>query len=132
MARFYPVTDKLSLGSSTENPGDGGPPKSFVKGFGPESTNLAVWKVIGREMSPVFYVTTNLPPTLIFHGNADTLVPLDQSDRFQTEARRLGCTVEVVVHRGGKHGWLSMVWDIRRFADWFDQHLLRLRGKPPG
>src|SRR5437867_3303447 len=33
VAIFYPVTDLLNLGASTENPGDGGPPKSFVKGF---------------------------------------------------------------------------------------------------
>ena len=52
VAIFYPVTDLLNLGNSTENLHDGGPPKSFVKAFGPQSTNLAVWKVIGHEMSP--------------------------------------------------------------------------------
>jgi acetyl esterase/lipase len=123
VAIFYPPTDLLNLGSSTENPGDGGPPKSFVKAFGPESTNLAIWKVTGRAMSPIYHISTNLPPILIFHGDADTLVPLDQSIRFQAEARKLGRPVQVVVHQGGKHGWLSMVWDLRRFADWFDQHL---------
>ena len=30
VAIFYPVTDLLNLGDSTENLGDGGPPKSFV------------------------------------------------------------------------------------------------------
>ncbi len=123
VAIFYPVTDLLNLGESTENLGDGGPPKSFVKGFGPNSTNLAVWKVIGREMSPIYYVSSNLPPTLIYHGDADTLVPLDQSERFQAEARKLGGTVELVVRRGGQHGWLSMVWDTRQFAIWFDRYL---------
>lgn len=123
VAIFYPVTDLLNLGKSTENLGDGGPPKSFVKGFGPNATNLAVWKVIGRELSPIYYVNSNLPPTLIFHGDADTLVPLDQSERFQAEARKLGRTVELVVHPGGRHGWLSMLWDIRAFAKWFDRYL---------
>lgn len=126
VAIFYPVTDLLNLGKSSENLGDGGPPKSFVKGFGPDATNLAVWKVIGHELSPIFYVNSNLPPTLIYHGDADTLVPLDQSERFQAEARKSGRTVKLVVHQGGKHGWLSMLWDIRRFADWFDKYL----GKP--
>jgi acetyl esterase/lipase len=128
VAIFYPITDLLKLGQSTENLGDGGPPRSFVKAFGPQSTNLAVWKVIGREMSPIYYVTSNLPPSLIFHGDADTLVPLDQSERFQVEARKLGRTVEVVVHHGGKHGWLSMVWDLRRFANWFDHYLRQPAG----
>lgn len=125
VAIFYPVTDLLNLGSSTENPGDGGPPKSFVKAFGPDATNLDRWKVIGRDLSPLYFVTSNLPPTLIYHGDADTLVPLDQSQRFQAEARRHGATVELVVHRGGGHGWLTMLWDVRHFADWFDAHLRR-------
>jgi acetyl esterase/lipase len=123
VAIFYPVTDLLNLGNSTENLRDGGPPRSFVKAFGPNSTNLAAWKVIGHEMSPIYYVSSNLPPSLIYHGDADTLVPLDQSERFQAEAQRLGRNVKLVVHHGGQHGWLSMVWDLRRFADWFDQYL---------
>ncbi len=123
VAIFYPVTDLINLGNSTENLHDGGPPKSFVKGFGPNATNPAVWRVIGHELSPIFYVNSNLPPILIYHGDADTLVPLDQSQRFQAEARKLGRTVEVVVHPGGHHGWLSMLWDIRQFANWFDRYL---------
>jgi len=122
-AIFYPVTDLLNLGKSTENLGDGGPPKSFVKAFGPQSTNLAVWKVVGREVSPIYYVNSNMPPILIYHGDADTLVPLDQSERFKAKSREIGRNVELVVHQGGKHGWLSMVFDIRHFADWFDKYL---------
>jgi acetyl esterase/lipase len=123
VAIFFPVTDLLTLGNSTENLGDGGPPKSFVKAFGPQSTNLAVWKVIGHDVSPIYYVRSNLPPILIYHGDADRLVPLDQSQRFQAAAQELGSPVELVIHHGGSHGWWSMIWDIRRFADWFDQRL---------
>jgi acetyl esterase/lipase len=123
VAIFFPVTDLLNLGNSTENLHDNGPPKSFVRAFGPQSTNLAVWKVIGHDLSPIYFVNSNVPPTLIYHGDADTLVPLDQSKRFQGAARQLGCSVKVVIHHGGKHGWLTLVWDLRRFADWFDQHL---------
>ena len=123
VAIFFPVTDLLNLGKSTENPGDGGPPKSFVKGFGPQSTNLAVWKVIGRESSPIYYVSSNLPPVLIHHGDADTLTPLEQTEWFQAAARKAGQEVNVKVHRGGQHGWLTMPWDIHQFGDWFDEHL---------
>ncbi|MBL9137943.1 MAG: alpha/beta hydrolase [Verrucomicrobiales bacterium] len=123
VAIFYPVTDLLNLGKSTENLGDGGPPKSFVKAFGPQSTNLAVWKVIGRETSPLHFVNSNLPPTLIYHGDADTLTPLEQSEWFQSKARSMGRNVEIVVHPGGKHGWLTMVFDIRKFGEWFDTYL---------
>lgn len=125
VAIFYPVTDLLNLGDSTENLHDGGPPKSFVRAFGPQSTNPPIWTNIARQMSPIRFVTSNLPPTLIYHGDADTLVPLDQSQRFQLEAAELGCNVKLVIHPGGKHGWYTMILDIRRFAAWFDQYLRR-------
>lgn len=122
-AIFYPVTDLLNLGKSRENPGDGGPPKSFVKGFGAAATNMALWKVVGRETSPLYYVTSNLPPVLIYHGDADTLTPLEQTEWFQAAARKVGREVQVKVHPGGDHGWLTMPLDIREFGIWFDQKL---------
>jgi acetyl esterase/lipase len=126
VAIFFPVTDLLNLGKSTENPGDGGPPKSYVKAFGPDSTNMVVWKVIGRDTSPIYHITSNLPPVLIHHGDADTLTPLEQSEWFVARAKEAGRDVKLVVHPGKKHGWLGMLWDIRKFADWYDEHL-----KPP-
>lgn len=129
VAIFYPVTDLVDLGPSTENLHDGGPPKSFVRAFGMDRTNHAPWLEIAREMSPLYHLSSNLPPTLIYHGDADTLVPLEQSQRYQAAVRKLGGTVELVVHPGGKHGWLSMLWDLLAFADWFDRYLPTSAGK---
>jgi acetyl esterase/lipase len=123
VAIFYPVTDLLNLGNSTENLHDGGPPKSFVKAFRPQPNGLTNWVDIGKPLSPIFHLHPGVAPTLIYHGDADTLVPLDQSQRYQSRAREIGSTVELVVHPGGKHGWLTMLWDIHHFADWFDLHL---------
>ena len=123
VAIFFPATDLLNLGESTENPGDGGPPKNYRRAFGPQSTNLAVWKVIGRDCSPIYHITTNMPPVLIHHGDHDPLTPLEQSQWFEAKARELGRTVKLVVHRGREHGWLTMPLDIRNFAQWFDEHL---------
>ncbi|KAB2659948.1 MAG: alpha/beta hydrolase [Verrucomicrobia bacterium] len=123
VAIFYPVTDLVDLGDSTENLHDGGPPKSFVKAFGPGATNPVVWAPIARDLSPLHHLATNLPPTLIYHGGADTLVPADQSQRFQKRALELGRTVELVVVPGKRHGWPTMLLDIFRFRDWFDRYL---------
>lgn len=123
VACFYPPTDLLNLGSSTENPGDGGPPLSFVAGFGPRAVDRSEWKVLGRELSPIYHVTADMPPTFIVHGDADTLVPVDQSERFVAEARKRGANVRLDVRAGQGHGWPSMIFDIVRFADWFDEHL---------
>ncbi len=123
VAIFFPVTDLLNLGRSTENPGDGGPPKSFVQAFGPQATDLAVWKRIGWEMSPIYHVAPGLPPILIVQGGADTLTPLEQSEWFVARVQEAGGIIELVIRPGKQHGWPTMVWDIRRFADWFDRHL---------
>ncbi len=125
VACFFPVTDLLNLGTSTENLGDGGPPKSFKRGFGPRAETLEEWKILGHELSPIYHITSKLPPTLIVHGDADTLVPLQQSEWFVDRARSQGREVMLEVRPGKKHGWPTMILDILRFADWFDEHLLR-------
>lgn len=122
-AVFYPVTDLLNLGPSTENLGDGGPPKSFCKAFGPKANDLAEWKIIGREISPIFHVTDRLPPVYIIHGDADTLVPVDQSLRFQKRAGEIGKEVKLLIRPGKKHGWPTMIWDAHLFALWMAERL---------
>lgn len=122
-AVFYPVTDLLNLGPSTQNLGDGGPPKSFRKSFGPKASDLNEWKIIGQDISPIFHVTKSLPPIFITHGGADTLVPLDQSTRFQSKAVELGREVILTVRPGKKHGWPTMIWDAHLFAGWLSERL---------
>ncbi len=131
VACFYPPTDLLNLGSSTENLGDGGPPKSFRKSFGPRGETIEQWKVLGRELSPIYHITPRMPPTFIVHGDADTLVPLDQSQRFADAVNELNAkgdsrdsvAIKLDIRSGKGHGWPTMILDIPRFADWFDQHL---------
>lgn len=123
VAIFYPPTDLLNLGPSTENDGKGGPPLTFAKGFGPDAQVPALWQKIGHDSSPIYYVTPAMPPVLIYHGDADTLVPLEQSQRFQARAKEVGLNVPVIVHAGGGHGWPSMIFDEWAFVDWFNRHL---------
>jgi len=123
VAIFYPPTDLLNLGPSTENDGKGGPPLTFAKGFGPDAQVPALWQKIGHDSSPIYFVTPAMPPVLIYHGDADTLVPLEQSQRFQARAKEVGLNVPVIVHAGGGHGWPSMIFDEWAFVDWFNRHL---------
>lgn len=120
---FYPVTDLLNLGPSTENFHDGGPPKSFRKSFGPKAADLSEWKIIGRDVSPIYHITKALPPIFITHGGADTLVPPDQSTRFREKAAELGREVALTIRPGEKHGWPTMIWDAHLFAQWIADHL---------
>lgn len=122
-AVFFPVTDLLNLGPSTQNAHDGGPPRSFRQAFGPKGTDPETWKQIGHDFSPIYHITPALPPIIIAHGDADTLVPLEQSERFQQRAAELGHTIHLEVRPGKKHGWMTMLWDARIFGQWFSERL---------
>ncbi len=130
VAIFYPVTDLLNLGDSTENPGDGGPPKSYVKAFGPQSTDPDQWAIIGRATSPIYHIHADMAPILIHHGDADTLTPLEQSQWFVDQALAKGCDIKLTVVGGVGHGWPSMFLDLEDFGRWFDRHLVI--GQPQG
>lgn len=52
---------------------------------------------IFREASPVNYLDKSDPPTLIFHGTSDKLVPVSQSDMLKNKLDSLG--VPCVLHR---------------------------------
>ncbi len=49
------------------------------------------------EASPITYLHPGIPPTLIFHGTADTLVPVTEADILEDKLKEMG--VPVVYHR---------------------------------
>ena len=122
-AVFCPVTDLTDLTGSTEDPGDGGPPRSFRAAFDQQPVDMDRWRKTARELSPLQHVTGDLPPTLIFHGDRDTLVPISQSERFRDAAAAAGCDIDLVVIRGAGHTWLSLPLQVLQAARWFDAQL---------
>ena len=88
-----------------------------------------------RELSPFEFVTKETPPTLIIHGDADPLAPIEQSVRFDGKLASQGVHHRLVTKRNTGHVWLDIAKDFSVVADWFDQHLLQVEGqkraKPP-
>jgi acetyl esterase/lipase len=124
-ACFFPPTDFLNWGG----PGDvqvgiGRVGRQFYGAFGARSDSADTRAAYGREISPLYFVTGQMAPALIIHGDADQLVPLYQAEIFAARAKAAGATCEVVVREGKDHGWTGMEADIEVFADWFDRHLL--------
>jgi acetyl esterase len=58
-------------------------------------------------MSPAHHVIPKLPPTLIFHGTADTTVPFTNIEDFQTKMGAAGNTCYVVPFREKGHGFFN-------------------------
>ncbi|MCB1226057.1 MAG: alpha/beta hydrolase [Verrucomicrobiales bacterium] len=68
---------------------------------GPVSANLE----LAALASPVTHVSKDDPPLLIFHGDADKTVYLDQSERLLSAYHELGLDATLQVVKGGGHGF---------------------------
>jgi acetyl esterase/lipase len=124
---FFPPTDFLNYGGPGINGAGAGPLAPLQPAFGPKALTPEGREALGREISPIYYVTEKLPPTLIIHGDADKVVPLQQSESFISKAKSVGAPrIELVIRPGKGHGWGDF-WrseeDVTAFANWFDEHL---------
>ena len=134
VACFYPPTDFLNYGREGEIAIGRGILKDFKAPFDfhelDKKTNSFVpvtdeQKIleIGRQISPINHVSADDPPTLIIHGDADKLVPIQQAELILAKLKGAGVDSRLVVKPGAAHGWADIGKDLSRFADWFDDHL---------
>lgn len=86
---------------------------------------------ICKEISPITHVSADDPPTLIFHGDKDALVPIQQSESLVEKLKAAGVTAELVNRPGAGHGWKDMASDVKRIADWFDKYLAKSASTRP-
>ncbi len=56
---------------------------------------------------PVHYVRSGSPPFLILHGQADTLIPADQSRYLFEALSDAGCDATLVLFQNLKHGFFN-------------------------
>ncbi len=82
------------------------------------------------EVSPARQVTSNAPPFLIIHGDADPLVPLQQSKKLVAALQKAGVPAKLIIKPGGGHPWLTIPREVGIMADWFIQ-TLNAEGQPP-
>jgi acetyl esterase/lipase len=80
-------------------------------------------KAIAKEMSPINWVTPEAPPILIIHGDADRVVPFEQSQRLVKKLEEAKVPVKLEVRKGKDHGWPDTGPDLALMRAWFDQHL---------
>lgn len=84
---------------------------------GPNRRNYAVMWMgsqpdapsIAKRVSPLTYVRPGLPPVLSIHGDADPVVPYEQSVRLHQALTAAGVPNELVTIKGGGHGQFTEV-----------------------
>ncbi len=84
------------------------------------------WRLdIGRQVSPAYHVSPDDPPVFIMHGDADPLVPLQQSKLIIEKFKEANVPCELMIKPGGGHGWPDIASDVPAFVDWFDKYLAK-------
>jgi len=127
VACFFPPTDFLNYGQTGNVAVGRGPMANYPGAFGNRALLNSGRASLGKEISPIYYVTSQLPPTLIIHGSDDKIVPLQQSESFVEQAKSGGVQqIQLIVRQGKGHAWYGF-WktkeDALDFAGWFDRHL---------
>jgi len=89
------------------------------------------------DISPLHHVKAGQPPTIIFHGQADTTVPYSSAELFTARMKAAGNRCELVGAEGQRHGYFNFGRAGNRYAletltaaDQFLASLGWLKGKP--
>jgi len=80
-------------------------------------------KKIAFDIAPINQVTSNDPPVIIAHGDADPIVPLQQSESLIKALKDAGVPNELIIKPGGSHGWNNSEEQDLKFIAWFDKYL---------
>lgn len=75
------------------------------------------------QANPVTYVTTDAPPFLIIHGDADPLVPYGQSLLLVEALHKVGADVTFYTVQGGGHGGFTDPTVSQLTADFLAKHI---------
>jgi acetyl esterase/lipase len=134
VACFFPPTDFLNWGDKNINVLDTPNMVPFRPAFDfheLDKSNLYVRILdrlrvceIEKSVSPIYGVSADSAPTLILHGDADPLVPIEQSQKLIKKLQEANVPAELFTKPGASHGWADVGKDMERVVNWFDQHLL--------
>jgi acetyl esterase/lipase len=123
VACFYPPTDFLFFGAKGINALSNPKFQKFLPAFVNNADDTTGLVKIAEEVSPIKYVTSSMPPTLIISGTGDQLVPFMQSQIFIDKLNELKIPCRLEVREGKDHGWKGIEEDYKFVAEWFEQYL---------
>lgn len=72
-------------------------------GYEPGTSAESMDAALKRDVSPVSFVSSDDPPFLIIHGNADAVVPMEHATSLERALTKAGVPHELFVVEGGKH-----------------------------
>ncbi len=126
---FFPPTDLLDWNGK---PADMNVLGDLLFLGGIEGHSEAEVKERARLLPPAQLVKGPAVPFLLIHGDADPLVPLQQSKKMVEVLKAAGGSAELIVKSGGGHPWLTLPEEVEVMAKWFDQQLVQTNGPSAG
>lgn len=78
-----------------------------------------------KKISVLPYVDKNDPPVLIFQGDSDPFVSVDQARKLATRLEHSNVPHELIIVKGGGHGWTGSLQDetTRQMLEFFNRIL---------
>jgi acetyl esterase/lipase len=95
LALFNPAVDLTALGRNAARNANRGDPLRERLGSTAE------------ELSPGRHIVPGVPPTIIFHGKADTTVSYAQVEQFAAKMEQCGNRCELAGYDGAAHGFFN-------------------------
>ena len=127
VAVFFPPTDFLNYGGKAIDARADDRLSQLVRRLAlPQASVVESAEQMSEKItriSPARLVTPQAPPFLLIHGDADTVVPMQQSEVMLAALKKAGVPAELIVKQGGGHPWLTLHEEVQVVADWFDKQL---------
>jgi acetyl esterase/lipase len=103
---WYGITDVADLleGSNAKH--------YAIEWFGSLSNRLE----IAKQVSPLTYVRSGLPPVITIHGNEDNIVPYSHATRLHAALEKAGVPNQLITVPGGRHGGFDRQTLVKSFA----------------
>ena len=83
-----------------------------------------------REFSPIDNISADDPPSIVFLGTADNLIPVATAQRFQTESRAAGVRSELHLYQDAIHGFFNDAPYLEQTVALCDEFLVSLGWLP--
>ncbi|HLO98159.1 MAG TPA: alpha/beta hydrolase, partial [Fimbriimonas sp.] len=125
VAAIAPPTDLGNWGKPgslvTENP--------LLAQFGPAlgfdlNNPRSATEALAKQQSPISLVSAKFPPTLIVHGDADMIVPLQQGEIMDNALAKVGVDHKLEIVKGGGHDGPMFVVGVSKAVQWFKDKLV--------
>jgi len=110
---FFPPTDLREWVKKTHPMNEKFPALQFEEELAP-------------KYSPLLHVTDDDAPALLIHGDQDTLVPIDHSEKIVEVYKKKNVPVELLTIKGAGHGFQGKDLDSAKKAtlSWFNKYLM--------